>query len=454
MDEKRNLLSAIEDPTNDSTSLANLVQEWRGHVRSARSVDIQELCGIAAVHPLPWVRHATSQELYRRELDNEALLELALWLCHDYDDYVAFSALDFLGLRGSREHLRAIYSIIGIASDRLFTTAGKPVGIGHAVALRAIQRIVDSRDRRVYQEIERSLFQGLDDTEFVNQPCDLGTNSEHSHRSMSRIPGGTVRMGTPSSLADAGKVFDWSEEVRTVDVPGFHLEVNPVTTGEYRTFALSEAARSHEFCHPREPSGKVHVANTILDIRSGEDHPVTGVDWFDAFAYAAWCGKTLPTEEQWQRAAQGSEDQAFPWGDDFTNGTAHGYLGIQVEDWDSLLQWREGLLSLFDSPTSTTTISVEAATNVSKFGVRGMSGNVWEWTASSYLGGNFNPQTTQADALDVVYDQTSYAVIKGGAWTSLPEQLSPGFRGRDLAFDRHFEIGFRCACPCREDQDG
>lgn len=450
----KHLLTAIDDSGDNPVLLANLVQDWRDLVRSARAGDVQELCGIAAVHPLPWVRHATSEELYRRELHNGEVLDLALWLCHDYDDYVAFSALDFLGLKGSREHLRNIYSIIGVASERLFTTAGKPVGIGHAVALRAIQRIVDSHDRAVYEEIERSLFQGFDDTEFVNGPSDLLTHSAHSHESMAHVPSGTVRMGTPCSIADSGTVFDWSEEVRTVDVPGFHLDVNPVTAGEYRAFALSDAASSHEFCHPREPSGKLHLPNTVLDARAGEDHPVTGVDWFDAFAYAAWRGKTLPTEEQWQRAALGASDRAYPWGDDFKEGKAHGYLGLHVEDWDSLLQWREGLLELFDSAPSTTTIRVDAATNFSEFGVRGMSGNVWEWTASSYLGGSFHPQTTEADALDVVYDQTSYAVIKGGAWTSLPEQLSPAFRGRDLAFDRHFEIGFRCACSCREDRDG
>jgi formylglycine-generating enzyme required for sulfatase activity len=54
------------------------------------------------------------------------------------------------------------------------------------------------------------------------------------------------------------------------------------------------------------------------------------------------------------------------------------------------------------------------------------------------------------DALDVIYDYRSYGVIKGGTWSSLPEQTSVTFRGRDLVLDRHFEIGFRCACRCRQ----
>jgi gamma-glutamyl hercynylcysteine S-oxide synthase len=77
-----------------------------------------------------------------------------------------------------------------------------------------------------------------------------------------------------------------------------------------------------------------------------------------------------------------------------------------------------------------------------------LSGNVWEWPSSSFAGPPFSPSDCNCDALDIIYGQRLYIVIKGDIWSSLPEQISVAFRGRDLALDRHFEIGFRCVFDC------
>ena len=95
----------------------------------------------------------------------------------------------------------------------------------------------------------------------------------------------------------------------------------------------------------------------------------------------------------------------------------------------------------------TLTVPVDALDNVSPYGVVGLSGNCWEWTATSNVTGQYlDPQVYDKDLVDVTLDWRSYPVIRGGPWSAHPELTSVAFRGRDLLTDRHFENGFRCVC--------
>ncbi|MGW2651788.1 formylglycine-generating enzyme family protein [Streptomyces sp. NPDC001393] len=377
-------------------------------------------------------------------------------MTHDYDDFVAFEALQVAGVIGDEEALGDLILIVGEASKRITHHSGKPVGIGHAVALEAIQSIVsrESQSPRRLEELEMEIFpEGRQEPDSVPKIYEAGirtsSHARHDHDNMALVPAGRVTMGVPPVWKARDLLFDWKDDPTTsVHVEAFHIDRLPVTVAEYDAFSSSEAAITHEFCHPSEAAGKIHWRNTLTDDRVAPDHPVTGVDWFDAYAYARWAGKRLPLESEWQRAAQGPDGTPFPWGDHFDPAAAHcvdhldGTLG-----WETIGQWRKYLLSLLDGPTPVTTVPV-ALRGASPFGVYDMSGNAWEWTASASSGRPADPGDGSRDAVDVIYDPTSYAVIKGGAWTSLPEQVSASFRGRDLLFDRHFEIGFRCVCDC------
>lgn len=433
-----------------------LIHDYISAIDSVQESGASELAAIGAMHPWPWVRVAALRHLAHLAPKAESTRKLARWLTHDYDDFVAFEALGVAGAIAGKEAIGDLILIVGEASKRITHHSGKPVGIGHAVALEAIQAIAvrDGKDPRRLEDLEAEIFpEGRRRTKSVpeihGKVLRVDSQRGHRHETMAYIPAGAVTMGIPPSWNSRSLLFDWKDDPAIpVHVEDFHIDRFPVTVGEYDIFSSSEAAISHEFCHPSEPPGKLHWRNTITDDRVASDHPVTGVDWFDSYAYARWVGKRLPVEIEWQRAAQGSDGRPYPWGNSFDPSAAHcvTHLGT-AGGWETIENWRTHLLGLLAAPTPSTTVPTSSR-GASPFDVYDMSGNSWEWTASEYSGKPANPGDGSRDAIEVVYDETSYAVIKGGAWTSLPEQVSASFRGRDLLFDRHFEIGFRCVCDC------
>ncbi|HEU4754201.1 MAG TPA: SUMF1/EgtB/PvdO family nonheme iron enzyme, partial [Armatimonadota bacterium] len=139
---------------------------------------------------------------------------------------------------------------------------------------------------------------------------------------MVRIPGGTFRMGTDSGFASEGPAH-------AVSLRPFFIDRHEVTNAEFARFVAATGYRTvaekwgwsgafdpkqHEWLKVEGADWR-HPLGRGSGIDGRESYPVVQVCYDDALAYAAWAGKRLPTEAEWERAARGGlEGAAYPWG--------------------------------------------------------------------------------------------------------------------------------------------
>ena len=145
-------------------------------------------------------------------------------------------------------------------------------------------------------------------------------------------------------------------------------------------------------------------------IRGRHNHPVVQVSYEDARAFAAWAGKRLPSEDEWEAAARGADDRLFPWGN----------------------TWLASLGNFEASALGDTTpVDRYAPDSASPFGIYDLLGNVYEWTASPY----------RANAAN---DKQRIFVLKGGSWAT-GKTVTIGHRLIEKGDYWANTIGFRCA---------
>jgi iron(II)-dependent oxidoreductase len=239
---------------------------------------------------------------------------------------------------------------------------------------------------------------------------------------MVRIPAGEFSFkvrGTAIEGVDgigADVQYPWESSPRNdhehvVSISPFWMDKYPVTNSQFKQFL--DASRYH----PQDDG------NFLRDWQNGTyppgwDHkPVTWVSREDAQAYAAWAGKRLPHEWEWQYAAQGSDGRTYPWGNEW-NGSA-----VPTPDKDRTLR----------GPDDVGTHPKGA----SPFGVEDLVGNVWQWTDE------FMDEHTAA----AILRGGSYYQPQGSMWY-FPQAYRLNEHGRLLlmapSMDRSGAVGFRC----------
>lgn len=205
------------------------------------------------------------------------------------------------------------------------------------------------------------------------------------------------------------------EEIsRAVSVKPFAIDVTPVTNGQFAAF-LQETGYQ-----PKRPENFLAHWTNGAPSAGLEDHPVVYVTLEDARAYAAWAGKRLPTEEEWQHAAQGFGELPFgeltyPWGNTFEAWRCNG------------------------GAIGTTTPVTAYPEGRSPFGVYDMCGNVWELTESERSDGRTRSVILKGGA--------HYRAV-GSAWYfdggAQPNAFSAKLVLSHPGIDRAATVGFRC----------
>ena len=195
-----------------------------------------------------------------------------------------------------------------------------------------------------------------------------------------------------------------------------------------------------------------HPEGADSNIGGRERHPVTHVSYFDAQAYAAWAGKELPTEAEWEFAARGGLDrQAYVWGDhDSPGGRPGGNVWQGQFPWENLLE---------DGYQRTAPVGKFRPNG---YGLFDMAGNVWEWTADHYTSDHAHssknvapasscciPRNPRAEFATEALAGEPYArrVIKGGSHLCAPNyclRYRPAARQGESEESSTCHVGFRC----------
>jgi iron(II)-dependent oxidoreductase len=253
------------------------------------------------------------------------------------------------------------------------------------------------------------------------------------------VPGGPFMMGTSAEPW----ALDNERPAHEVDVAAFFIDTTPVTNAAYLEFLESggyddpswwspagwDYRASHDITAPRfwrrESSGWWRTRFGV-DERVPAAEPVLHVCFYEAEAYAAWAGKRLPTEPEWEKAARyepvTGRSRRYPWGDDDPTGD-QANLGQR--------HLRPAEVGAYPA-------------GASALGVHQLIGDVWEWTSSDfspYPGFAAFPYREYSE----VFFGPGYKVLRGGSFGTDVAAIRGTFRNWDYPIRRQIFSGFRCA---------
>ncbi len=186
--------------------------------------------------------------------------------------------------------------------------------------------------------------------------------------------------------------FLYGDDKRTIDLPEYWIGRYPVTNAQYKRFV---DATGHE--PPSHWKEKNPPADKL-------DHPVVYINWDDAQAFCKWAGLALPSEEELEKAARGTDGRVYPWSDD----------------------WADGRCNTMEAGVGgTTAVGQYSPQGDSPYGCADMAGNVLEWTESRY-------DDTQARR-----------VVRGGSWYNVRPYARAACRNLYHPYDRYLFLGCR-----------
>ena len=234
------------------------------------------------------------------------------------------------------------------------------------------------------------------------------------------IPEGSFPMGVPHGDRDGGR----DEYPRhDVFVNNFYIDKFELTNSRYLEFVKATNHRIPQ--NPKNATRNLWQGDTITE--SLADRPVINVDWADANAYCQWAGKRLPTEAEWEKAAKGTADRRFPWGN--------------VEPTNKHLNFNQQWIG---EKTLMPVGSYELGK--SPFGVYDMAGNVWEWVNDWYDAKYYE----KSPAKNPTGPETgTKRVLRGSGWQNETPTVRIFTRVDSDPTIRNESTGFRCAMDVR-----
>jgi formylglycine-generating enzyme required for sulfatase activity len=208
-------------------------------------------------------------------------------------------------------------------------------------------------------------------------------------------------------------------------VPTFYLAKYPVTYAQYEIFVSDKGYDIRKYWTDAGWAWKGDKTQPVFwKDREWhiDDHPINGVTWYESYAFTRWLSArtnipiTLPSEAQWQRAAQGDDGREYPWGNSFDITRCNTSA----------------------SAIGKTTPVAYYPNGASAFGVLDMSGNVWEWCLSKWTEQYQFPE-------HIVVEGAVTRVQRGGAFDFSPQYARTTHRDDTNPSNHRSHDGFRIA---------
>jgi len=243
------------------------------------------------------------------------------------------------------------------------------------------------------------------------------------------VPAGEFLMGTTTDQLDAllqqhdNWKMDWftdEQPQHTVYLDAFWIDRTEVTNGQYAKCVEAGVCKQ-----PGET--KSSTRSRYYDNPDYANYPVIYVDWDMAVTYCQWAGRRLPTEAEWEKAARGTDERLYPWGNSDPGCELANY---NVSE-DGITRCIGDTMQVGSYPGG-----------ASPYGALDMAGNVWEWVADWYSM-TYYSQPAQSNPLGPTSGQ--YRVVRGGAWNYLERVVRSANRDWFDPGSRVDYGGFRCA---------
>ena len=233
------------------------------------------------------------------------------------------------------------------------------------------------------------------------------------------IPGGEFFRGSQEGGRD-------EKPRHKVMLNSFALDIHPITNEQFVRFLEvmggEKDANNQDIIRVKESRIKRHSGKLVIESGYAK-HPVIGVTWYGAIAYAKWVGKRLPTEAEWEIASLGGlVDATYPTGNKIERTQANFF--------------------------SSDTIAVKSYPP-NGYGLFDMAGNVYEWCQDWYDYGYYEVSQQEPDNPKGPL-QGVYRVLRGGCWKSLKDDLRCSHRHRNNPGIVNRTYGFRCAADVED----
>ena len=252
-----------------------------------------------------------------------------------------------------------------------------------------------------------------------------GTDTTSSVTSSQTLPQTKIgKGGVPMVLVPAGEFMMGSpdDESRSKDelprhkvfLDDFYLDIFEGTTEHYAQFLKALGHTPPKFWEQ-------------VDSSRDANKPVVGVTWEEARDYCNWAGKRLPTEAEWEKAARGTDERKYPWGQEPP--TTHMANFDQKATPEKIYSDRLMPVGSYENGKS-------------PLGVYDMAGNVWEWTADWYDKKYYENSPKKNPKGPETGEEK---VMRGGSWDDFAPALRSGDRSKLVPSEQNDSVGFRCA---------